>query len=98
MKQPSRSVVRLLILFLTLVLCGWGPVLSLAVAEAVKTESIEQKIDQLGKFDSFAVNGDIRRFAGETLFYDVDFMIFSKAAEAQISFYEENGGNREEFI
>ncbi len=91
MKQPSRSVVGLLIILLFLVLCGWGPVLSLAFSEAVKTDPTGQAIDQLGKFDSFAVNGDIRRFAGETLTYKIDFMIFSNAGEAQISFYEENG-------
>jgi len=91
MKQSRRLVVRLLILLLFLVLWGWGPVLSLAFAEVAKTESIEQKIDQLGKYDSFTLEGDIRRFAGETLTYDLDFMIFSNAGQAQISFYEENG-------
>ncbi len=91
MKQLSRSVVRLLILFLFLVLCGCIPAFSLAFAEAVKTESFEQQIDHLGKYDSFILEGDIRRFAGETLTYDLDFMIFSNAGQAQITFYEENG-------
>lgn len=91
MKQSSQLIVKLLILLLLSMNWGWGPVLSLAFAEVAKTESIEQKIDPLGKYDSFILEGDIRRFAGETLTYDLDFMIFSNAGQAQISFYEENG-------
>ena len=70
---------------------GWGPSLSLAFAEAAKSDTSAPTIDNLGKFDSFALNGDIRRFAGEPLNYAVDFMIFTNAGEAQMSFYEENG-------
>jgi len=91
MKQSRQLVVKLLMLLLFSMNWGWGPVLSPAFAEATKTESIEQKIDQWGKYDSFILEGDIRRFAGETLTYDLDFMIFSNAGHAQISFYEENG-------
>ncbi len=91
MKQSIRLVVKLMILFLFLAICGGIPAFSPAFAEVVKTEPIEQKIDKLGKYDSFTVNGDIRRFAGETLTYEMDFMIFSNAGQAQISFYEENG-------
>jgi len=91
MKQSRQSVVILLILLLFSMTWGWGTVHSLAFAEDEKTESIEQKIDQWGQYDNFTLEGDIRRFAGETLTYDIDFMIFSNAGQAQISFYEENG-------
>jgi hypothetical protein len=51
----------------------------------------ESKVLENGEYDSFKPEGDIRRFAGETLYYDIDYMIFSQAATAQISFFEENG-------
>ncbi len=91
MKQPTRLIVNLLILLIFSMNWGWGSVLSMACAGVAKTESVEQKIDQMGKYDSFILEGDIRRFAGETLTYDLGFMIFSNAGQAQISFYEENG-------
>jgi len=91
MSQPTRLVVNLLFSLISLTICGSSPALSLAHPEAVKSDPSEQAIDKWGKFDSFALDGDIRRFAGETLNYDVDFMIFTNAGEAQMSFYEENG-------
>jgi len=42
-------------------------------------------------YESYKPTGDIRRFAGETLKFNIDFMIFSHAAESQISLYEEDG-------
>ncbi len=48
-------------------------------------------ITPLGEYTSFAPRGDIRRFAGETLYYDIDFLIFKKAASAEVKFYEYKG-------
>jgi len=91
MKQPIHIAYKSLYLLLLGVFFWFLTEPSSSLAGARKAASSPQKIDQLGKFDSFTLNGDIRRFAGETLYYDVDFMIFSNAAEAQMSFYEENG-------
>ncbi|MFQ5671716.1 MAG: DUF3108 domain-containing protein [Nitrospinales bacterium] len=44
-----------------------------------------------GLFDSFSPYGDIRRFAGETLYFDISFLWFNNAAESKISFLEKNG-------
>ena len=45
----------------------------------------------LFRSDSFVPSGDIRRFAGETLRFDISFLWFNKAAVSSISFYESNG-------
>ncbi len=44
-----------------------------------------------GEYASFVPNGDIRRFAGETLYYDIDFLFFKNAASAEVKFYEYKG-------
>lgn len=44
-----------------------------------------------GEYDSFIPQGDIRRFAGEILIYDIDFLFFKNAAIARAHFYEYNG-------
>ena len=44
-----------------------------------------------GLFDSFSPHGDIRRFAGETLYFDISFLWFNNAANSKISFLEDNG-------
>ncbi len=48
-------------------------------------------ITSFGEYVSFAPRGDIRRFAGETLYYDIDFLFFKKAASAEVKFYEYKG-------
>ncbi len=45
----------------------------------------------LGQYAAFEPTGDIRRFAGETLHFDISFLIFKNAATAQVSFEEEKG-------
>ncbi|MBI4385036.1 MAG: DUF3108 domain-containing protein [Nitrospinae bacterium] len=47
--------------------------------------------DFLGLYDSFEARGDIRRFDGETLHYDISFLWFDKAATATVSFYKIDG-------
>ena len=45
----------------------------------------------LGEFASFEPQGDIRRFAGETLDFDISFLVFENAANATVGFYEDDG-------
>ena len=51
----------------------------------------ESNLDTSGLVDSFTANGDIRRFAGETLYYDISFLWFSSAATAEVGMYEKDG-------
>ncbi|MFQ5450691.1 MAG: DUF3108 domain-containing protein [Nitrospinaceae bacterium] len=44
-----------------------------------------------GEYASFEPEGDIRRFVGETLYFDISFLWFKNAASAQVGFYEKNG-------
>lgn len=53
--------------------------------------SSTQGEETLGLYDSFQTEGDIRRFAGETIYFDISFLWFKNAAMAKISFLEENG-------
>ncbi len=48
-------------------------------------------INSQGEYPSFVPKGDIRRFTGETLTYDIDFLFFEKAATAKVRFYEYKG-------
>jgi Protein of unknown function (DUF3108) len=48
-------------------------------------------ISAQGEYSSFIPKGDIRRFAGETLTYDIDFLFFEKAATAEVRFFEYKG-------
>ncbi len=48
-------------------------------------------LDKSGLIDSFTAKGDIRRFAGETLYYDISFLWFSSAATAEVGMYEKDG-------
>ena len=58
------------------------------ISGTVKTSS---SINSKGEYPSFTPKGDIRRFAGETLTYDIDFLFFEKAATAKVRFYEHQG-------
>lgn len=44
-----------------------------------------------GEYEAFSAEGDIRRFDGENLYYDISFLWFEKAATAQVHFYKKNG-------
>lgn len=44
-----------------------------------------------GEYASFKPQGDIRRFLGETLFFDISFLWFENAANAQVGLYEKDG-------
>jgi hypothetical protein len=44
-----------------------------------------------GEYDSFQPEGDIRRFVGEVLYFDISFLWFKNAATAKVGFYEKEG-------
>lgn len=44
-----------------------------------------------GLYDDFFSKGDIRRFNGEVLHFDISFLWFKKAASAYVRFFHENG-------
>lgn len=44
-----------------------------------------------GLFNAFTPRGDIRRFAGETLYFNISFLWFKNAATSSISFMEKDG-------
>ncbi|MFT4579950.1 MAG: hypothetical protein ACI8PD_000801 [Nitrospinales bacterium] len=44
-----------------------------------------------GKYPGFKANGDITRFDGETLHYDISFLWFSNAASAKVQFLKKRG-------
>lgn len=48
-------------------------------------------INLLGEYDQFASTGDIRRFDGETLKWEIDFLFFEKAATAEVKFLKKKG-------
>jgi Protein of unknown function (DUF3108) len=48
-------------------------------------------INAQGEYPTFLPKGDIRRFAGETLTFDIDFLFFEKAATAKVRFFEYKG-------
>ncbi len=45
-----------------------------------------------GLYESFSPTGDIRRFFGESIYFDISFLWFENAAEAKISLFEKDGG------
>jgi hypothetical protein len=44
-----------------------------------------------GEYASFRPEGDIRRFVGEVLHYDISFLWFNNAATGSVGFYEKDG-------
>jgi hypothetical protein len=68
-------------------LSAFYPVLT-DISGPLKTSAL---INAQGEYSSFAPKGDIRRFAGETLTFDIDFLFFEKAATAKVQFYEYQG-------
>jgi hypothetical protein len=44
-----------------------------------------------GKYPGFKANGDITRFEGETLYYDISFLWFDNAASAKVQFLKKRG-------
>jgi hypothetical protein len=58
--------------------------------------SLEAQSDQKsslppGEYASFQPEGDIRRFVGEVLYFDISFLWFKNAATAKVGFYEKDG-------
>ncbi len=89
-RQRAKLSNYLIILALALIFCllsAFYPILS-DIAGPQKTSAF---ISAQGKYSSFIPKGDIRRFAGETLTYDIDFLFFEKAATAKVRFFEYKG-------
>ena len=87
MKYRSINSLLLFLYASSLILASLTP----SLVRAEEPGSTQQENHTLGKYVFFIPRGDIRRFSGETLYFDIDFMFFSKAAQAQISFFKENG-------
>ena len=85
-KYPKYLILLALVIFLPL-LSAFYPTLA-EISGPHKTSSL---INAQGEYSSFTPKGDIRRFAGETLIYDIDFLFFEKAATAKVRFYEYKG-------
>jgi len=85
-KYPKYPILLALGLFM-LLLSAFYPVLA-KISGPLKTSAL---ISAHGEYPSFIPKGDIRRFAGENLTYDIDFLFFEKAAIAKVRFYEYKG-------
>lgn len=51
-----------------------------------------------GRYPGFQAEGDIRRFAGETLYFDISFLLFHQAATAEVHFFEKDGVYRARLV
>jgi len=90
--QSIKSIkVFIFLVFASIMSQGFCFGITFAGSPHLSQDFKESKILDNGEYASFKPEGDIRRFSGETLYYDIDYMIFSQAATAQISFFEENG-------
>ena len=83
----SKYLIFLALGLSLLLLSAFYPVLN-EISGSFKTSAL---INARGEYPSFAPKGDIRRFAGETLTYDIDFLFFEKAVIAKVRFYEYQG-------
>ncbi len=82
--KPIQSV-KIRLLFFFLLAAGLFPP-SLIGADPVAKTGLAR-----GEYSNFQPNGDIRRFDGESLFYDIGFLWFKKAATSQIRFFKKEG-------
>jgi hypothetical protein len=89
-RQRAKYPKYLILLALGLSLCllsAFYPVLT-KIPGAQKTSAL---ISAQGEYSSFIPKGNIRRFAGEILTYDIDFLFFEKAVTAEVRFFEYKG-------
>jgi hypothetical protein len=63
--------------------------ISVNKAGSLQTEKVTSHL--LGEYSGFKLEGNIKRFVGETLYIDVSFLWFDNAAIARVGLYEENG-------
>ncbi len=85
--QSLKTLLFLLVTTLGIVL---SPFSSLPARETLSSPTA-QVLGQ-GEYSDFRVGGDIRRFAGETLLYDISFLWFKKAAQARVTFRKTSSG------
>jgi hypothetical protein len=73
-------------------LVGWGLLAMIFLSHFASEAIPEYKTSlPLGEYSSFEPEGDISRFAGEVLHYDISFLWFNNAASANVGFYEKDG-------
>lgn len=80
--KPLQSWPFLIIFFTSLFFTSNTP-----VTHAAKSA----KATTLGEYTRFLPAGQITRFSGETLYYDISFLWFKNAASAKVSFFKKNG-------
>jgi len=91
MTRPGvKSIKYLILLVLGLSLLLMGAFYPISAENSAPFE-VAALINAEGEYASFVPKGDIRRFAGETLTYDIDFLFFDKAAIAKVQFNEYRG-------
>ena len=83
----SKNLILLALGLSMPLLSAFYPILA-DISGPLKTSTL---INAHGQYASFIPKGDIRRFAGETLTYDIDFLFFDKAATAKVRFFEHKG-------
>lgn len=57
---------------------------------AMPSGKVRHVINTMGEYDLYAPHGDIRRFNGEVLKWDIDFLFFTNAAVVEVRFFKEN--------
>jgi hypothetical protein len=85
--KHSKYLILLALVLSMPLLSAFYPILS-NITGLQKTSAL---INSQGEYSSFVPKGDIRRFAGETLTYNIDFLFFEQAATATVRFYEYKG-------
>ena len=76
-----------------LIFSGLGLFLILSISRFPPLEAQSKPENSLswGQYASFQPEGDIRRFAGEVLHFDIGFLWFKNAASAHVGFYQKDG-------
>ena len=78
-----------IILILGVGISGLFP-LVLSAKERISSSPLIKKWG-IGEYPTFVPHGAIRRFLGETLYFDISFLWFDNAAEATVGLYEQDG-------
>lgn len=92
MKKYSRSLLSLNAVKIAVVLMGGLVWIFFSIPTMGNPGIPPEKINwKLGEYKDFSPDGDIRRFAGETLYFDISLLIFDNAARAKVTFFEEKG-------
>ncbi len=83
-KPHSRIFQRISLAFLTIFL-------TFTALSDTPVHAASESTKANGLYDDFQAEGDIRRFAGEHLLFDISFMVFENALTADVHFFKKNG-------